>query len=380
MKRTPYIARPHSTAPQALTPEQVAAAYHFPKGFTGAGVVCGVVELGGGFEPNDLPDGLTVTAVSVGAGRNVPGKDAQGADGEVELDIEVAGRIAPGAAFRVYFAPNTDAGFLAAVTQACAECDVVSISWGGPETSWSAGTMDAFDRVFAKARSAGVSVFAASGDSGADDGTQAPVADFPASSPHVIACGGTRLTLAADGSRSAEIAWDDDDRSSASGGGVSRHFPGRQVPDVAGNADPESGYEVTIDGQQAVIGGTSAVAPLYAGLACLLAEAIGGRPADLLGALWSNPGVFFDVTVGDNGAYRAGPGRDEVTGLGVIDGAQLLAAIAGATPGHPPTPAGQVTFELSATDAAAVDAWEARPHAYHLASVAAAALRNAVRS
>ncbi|OLE27965.1 MAG: hypothetical protein AUG44_08735 [Actinobacteria bacterium 13_1_20CM_3_71_11] len=310
---------------------------------TGKGYTCGLIELGGGFSQADLEAyfaGLnlpapSVTAVDVAGGVNQP-DGPNGADGEVLLDIEVAGAIAPGAAFRVYFAPNTDQGFLAAIKQAVAECDVVSISWGGPESSWSSSTIAAFDTVFAQARKNGVVVFAASGDTGADDGTSSPTVDFPASSPNVVGCGGTKLTLNPDGSRAAEVTWDESDTQSATGGGVSKHFLGRQVPDVAGNADPVTGYRVRIDGGDYVIGGTSAVAPLYAGLVLLLCEALGGRPkVDFLNTILANPTVCYDVTVGDNGAYRAGPGRDETTGFGVVDGDRLLAVLTGTTPVPP---------------------------------------------
>ncbi|WP_375483360.1 S8 family serine peptidase, partial [uncultured Jatrophihabitans sp.] len=321
------VRRPHA-ATASLTASQVAHAYNYPTGVTGKGVTVGLVELGGGYRPSDFPH-LNLTAVAVDGGKNAL-DGVNGADGEVQLDIEVASSVAPGAAFRVYFAPNTDAGFLAAIKQAAAECNVVSISWGGPETSWSAASLDQFDAALAAARAAGVIVLVAAGDSGSDDGTSTPTVDFPASSPNVIACGGTRLTVDANGQRSTETTWDDDDTTSATGGGVSRHFPGRQVPDVAGNADPTTGYQVTIDGQRAVIGGTSAVAPLYAGLVALLSEAIGeplGKRTDFLNLLATNLGVFFDVTAGDNGAYRAGPGRDNVTGWGVVDGGKLLAVL-----------------------------------------------------
>jgi kumamolisin len=340
------IRLPRAGVDRSFSSVEVAKAYNYPTGVTGKGYTCGIVELGGGFGRADLTAyfggiGLpvpSVTSVPVAGGKN-KSDGPDGADGEVLLDIEVAASVAPGASFRVYFAPNTDAGFLAAIKQACQECDVVSISWGGPESSWDAATMDDYDAVFAQARAAGVTVFAAAGDSGADDGTRSAVVDFPASSPNVVGCGGTKLDVNSDGSRASEVTWDENDRTSATGGGVSKHFAGRQVPDVAGNADPATGYEVVVDGESYVIGGTSAVAPLYAGLVLLLSEALGrraGKVADFLSTVMAHPEVCYDVTVGDNGAYRAGPGRDETTGFGVVDGAKLLAAIGGAGTTPPP--------------------------------------------
>lgn len=328
------IRRPHTAQPASLTAVQVATAYNYPTQYTGKGKVGGIIELGGGFSESDLTAYFgklgrpvpSVRSVSVAGGQN-KSDGPNGADGEVLLDIEVIASVAPGAAFTVYFAPNTDDGFLAAIKQAHKDmCDVISISWGGPESSWSPSSMGEFDAELAACQADGIDVMVAAGDNGSDDGTGKPVADFPASSPHAVACGGTRLTINPDGSRAAETVWDDSDTSSATGGGVSGHFPGRQVPDVAANADPDSGYEVVVDGGQYVIGGTSAVAPLIAGLGLLIREALDG-PFNMVKTVAANPTICFDVTVGDNGAFRAGPGRDETTGFGVPDGGKLLAVL-----------------------------------------------------
>jgi kumamolisin len=230
------------------------------------------------------------------------------------------------------------AGFLDAIKQACAECDYVSISWGGPESSWDGATMDAYENVLSAARARGVTVFAASGDTGSRDGTSANVVDFPASSPSVVGCGGTQLKLNADGSRASEVTWDDSDTQSATGGGVSSHFPGRQVPDIAGNASPATGYQVRVDGGQYVIGGTSAVAPLFAGMSAVLKQATGGRSFDFLNLVLTNPDICFDVTVGDNGGYKAGPGRDQTTGYGVPDMGKMLSILLSGT--QVPAPGG----------------------------------------
>ena len=336
-----YIRRPHA-AGASYTPLQVAAAYNYPAA-TGAGHAGGIIELGGGFGPADLDAyfgalGLpvpSVTAVLVAGGTNTSdGPD--GADGEVLLDIEIAGALAPDASFRVYFAPNSDAGFIAAVEAAVADkVDAISISWGGPENSWAKATITKMEAALAAAKAAGIQVFVAAGDNGSGDGESGKNVDYPASSPSVCGCGGTRLTLAADGSRAAEVVWDDSSSSSAGGGGVSVLFPGRDVPDVAGNADPETGYQVTVDGENDVFGGTSAVAPLHLGLYLRLLE-LTLAPFDLVATVAANATVCFDVTSGNNGAYRAGPGRDEDTGFGVVDGSRLLAVLQGAAPAPPP--------------------------------------------
>ena len=209
-----------------------------------------------------------VVAVSVDHGKNHPTGDPNGPDGEVMLDIEVVGAVAPQANIAVYFAPNTDAGFLDAVTTAIHDAtnkpSVISISWGGPESSWTAQSLSAFDDAFQAAAAIGITVCVASGDNGSSDGATdgGDHVDFPASSPHALACGGTRLE-AAGGAVSAELVWNDGAQGGAGGGGVSSVFalPAwqdglhttktsggdavlnmRGVPDVSGDADPQTGY------------------------------------------------------------------------------------------------------------------------------------------
>lgn len=368
------IRRPRSSKPASLTPRQVAAAYHFPiDKATGRGYVGGIIELGGGFKASQVDAYFTENALPAPSFVSVPvsgGRNRQdgpnGADGEVQLDMIVAGAIAPAATYRVYFAPNTDAGFLAALKQAVSECNGVSISWGGPESSWDGSAMDSFEAVIKAARAAGVPVFVAAGDTGSQDSSGAGnQTDFPASSPSAIGCGGTRLTLTGAGERAAEVVWDDSDTSSATGGGVSKYFPGRDVPDIAGNADPDTGYEVAIDGESAVIGGTSAVAPLMLGLHALLWELNGGKGFDFMNLAATNPQAFFDVTSGDNGGYRAGPGRDQTTGLGVPDGAKLLAALTSgvaAPPPPTPDPPAPISDPLASFPTASADVWLAHKH------------------
>jgi kumamolisin len=343
------IRLPRSSHPVSLTPRQVASAYHYPLNkATGKSYTAGIVELGGGYRDWQIQEyfqrqGLPVpkfTAVYAGV-PNRPG-DPNGADGEVALDMIVAGAVAPGAAYRIYFCPNTDQGFLAALKQATQECDGVSISWGASENAWSLQVMEEFEAVIKAARAKGAPVFAAAGDTGATDSSGAGVqVDFPASAPSAIGCGGTRLTLDSSGRRASETVWNDSTwfQASATGGGVSKQFPGRQVPDLAGNADPDAGYEIAVDGQPCVVGGTSAVAPLMLGLHALLSELAAGTKFDMANLIATNPTCCYDITVGNNGAYRAGPGRDNVTGWGVPDGSKLLAALtSGIQPPVPPTP------------------------------------------
>ena len=339
---------------------KLAEAYRFPQGTDGSGQTVAVLELGGGFGQQDLDAyfrglGLAtppVRAQGVDGAQNQPGKDPEGADGEVLLDIEVIGALAPKAAQVVYFAPNSDQGFLDAVHQAVhanPTPDALSISWGQSEDQWTQQTRDALDKDFADAAALGVTVCAAAGDRGSGDGGSDGAAhvDFPASSPHVLACGGTTLQLGPDSAIKSESVWNNDPTSSATGGGVSDVFgvpeyqrtagvpsrqgggPGRGVPDVAGNADPRTGYQILVDGKAMVTGGTSAVAPLWAALTARLVQSLGrktGLPHPKLyagsAAARPQPG-FLDITAGNNGAYQSGPGWDPCTGLGTPDGTAL---------------------------------------------------------
>jgi kumamolisin len=366
---TQYRFADPATVQVTYTPPEVASLYQFPAGTDGTGQTVAIIELGGGFATSDLNTyfgslGIatpSVTAVGVDGATNVPGQDPQGADPEVLLDIEMIGAIAPGAAQVVYFAPNTDQGFLDAVTTAVhAEPTpvAVSISWGGPESSWTAQSMTALDAAIADGVALGVTVTIAAGDNGSSDGVSdgQPHVDFPSSSPHALACGGTSLLAdVSTGVISSETVWNDGSSGGATGGGVSVTFPlpawqatagvpanpdgttGRGVPDIAGNADPSTGYQMFVDGQQATIGGTSAVAPLSAALVARLAQALGTHLGLLQQSLYAGvePGEpvadVRDITVGSNGAYSAGPGWDACSGLGVPIGSAILAALSDAT-------------------------------------------------
>jgi kumamolisin len=348
--------QPTSAQPQPFSAVQVGQLYNFPANLNGSGETIGILELGGGYTASDLQSyfsalGLNVPNVidvSVDGGTNSPG-DPNGADAEVELDIQVAGSVANAASIAVYFAPNTDQGFIDAITTAVHDTtnkpSVLSISWGGPESSWSQSSITALDNACQSAGALGVTITVASGDSGSSDGTSGTVVDFPASSPHVLACGGTEL-FASGTQISEEVVWDDQSAGGgASGGGFSTTFPvatwqtsavpsgssGRGVPDVSGDASPESGYDVVVDGQQEVVGGTSAVAPLYAGLITLINQQLAQQGAASAGfvnpTLYQNANAFHDITQGNNGAYSAGPGWDACTGLGSPDGASILTAL-----------------------------------------------------
>jgi len=371
------------------SPNQVADIYQFPAGTTGAGQTVAVIELGGGFSTSDLDTyfgGLgiavpSISAVGVDGASNAPGSDPTGADVEVGLDIDVIGAAAPGATQVVYFAPNNgDQGFVDAISAAAHASPVpvaISISWGQSEDSWTAQGRSAMDTAMADAAALGITVCVASGDNGSGDAVTDGAAhvDFPASSPHALACGGTKLLAdPSSGVISSEVVWNETAANEgAGGGGVSDLFAlpswqatagvparaassasdtvsesetvsasakaakagGRGVPDVAGNADPTTGYQVYADGKAQVVGGTSAVAPLWAALIARLAEATGQRFGLIQPVVYAGvaPGAdvagFRDITSGNNGAYAAGPGWDACSGLGSPDGTALLKRVQG---------------------------------------------------
>jgi kumamolisin len=374
---TPHLrAAPSVSGAQALgipagySPSKVANLYNFPVGFNGQGQCIGIIEFGGGYRMNNINTyfqdlGLpapNVTPVSVAGAFNAPvGLNAtrqqimNSADVEVNLDIEVAASIAQEAQFVVYFAPNTTLGWFRAITTAIHDSfnqpSVISISWGGPEESFGRQALRVLNFEFKVAAAMGISICVAAGDNGYTDGVPGSSAhvDFPASSPYVLACGGTSLQSSGN-EISSETVWNDGPNkanpSSATGGGVSGFFPlpsyqstanvpvsvnppnnpGRGVPDVSGDADPNTAYRILVDGLPMVVGGTSAVAPLWAGLIALLNQK-SNKSSGFLNPLLYNQGVngggFHDITIGNNGAYKAGPGWDPCTGLGSPDGTVL---------------------------------------------------------
>jgi kumamolisin len=336
----PYIKYPHRTTSETWTVPQICKAYSWPTGLPGGGPIA-IIELGGGWQKSDMNKFFRsvkqplpqINDISVDGTKNNFGADGD-ADGEVALDIQISAAAyyyATGkpAVINVYWASDIAPAVVKATQDGNAVC---SISWGANEPAWlqqDPKSLDVMEAAAAAAVKAGMTVFAASGDNdSADADTGSANVDAPASCPSVIGCGGTTKT------RQSETVWNEnpgDADGEGTGGGYSKHFemppwqvgapsgPGRMVPDVAANADPNTGYIVTFAGTSQPIGGTSAVAPLYAGLFA----AFGSRLGSVGPRLWACPLAFNDVTVGDNGFYRAGPGPDPCTGLGSPIGTRL---------------------------------------------------------
>jgi kumamolisin len=362
-------------------PTDLVGLYDFPDGtdgtgqtvailaFNGAMGETGQTALGGYSLPMvasyfkkslNLPTPSLTDVVVHGPG-NQPGDGTQDTDatGEVLLDICMAAGIAPKAKFLMYFTEFTEQGWVDCITSAVTATNapsVISISYGNPEDGpagdilWTQQAITKVNEAFQRAALAGITISVAAGDQGSTEALpdSRQHVDFPASSPWVLACGGTRI-IASQGVINRETVWNDGPQS-ATGGGISALFAvptyqaganvppsvnpghrlGRGVPDVASLADPETGVNVVFpDGSVQPIGGTSAAAPLWSGLIARLNQGL-GKPVGFLNPVMYKSmatGVLRDITEGDNGAYKAGPGWDACTGLGSPNGTRLLSAL-----------------------------------------------------
>lgn len=368
-KKKTQLSPAQATVP--LTPPQVAKLYQFPT-IPATGQTIGLIEFGGGYKTTDINAffaGLGIAAPAltfkgVDGATNSPGS---GDDVEVVLDIDVSGSAAPGSKVAVYFAPWTEQGWVDVITTAVHDAvnkpSALSISWGWPEMetidglSWTVAAINAVSTAFQEAAALGVTVFAAAGDHGSDCGIgdKRAHALYPASDPYVTACGGTSISNVS-GSTFTEKTWNDNDDDWLTGGGISDVFPvpawqssanipvsanpgghrGRGIPDIAGNADGASGYDLIVNGSNiGAVGGTSATAPLYAGLVALLNASLGSKVGYLNPTFYGLNGTsaFRDIADGISNArggapgYISGPHWDGCTGLGVVNGNALLTAI-----------------------------------------------------
>lgn len=371
--------------PNAYLPPQVAQLYDFPPQQDGSGQCIGILVFNGQLANTGItaPGGYNLTAlqnyfqnvlkirmpqitdvVVHGPGNSPDPSDQNDVSDEVMLDIQTAGSCAPGARLVMYFTEFTEQGWVDAIVKAVHDNQnnpsVLSISYGNPEDVgdrglWTNSAINAVNRAFQVAAYKGITVCCSAGDQGSTDldpnlSDGASHVDFPASSPYVLGCGGTRLE-SKNGSITAETVWNNDP-SSATGGGVSALFPlpkyqryvsvprstnpghriGRGVPDVSGLADPETGVMImNVDGtpEKYPVGGTSLTTPLWAALIARINQAL-GVPVGFLNPIlykYCASGVLRDITVGDNGTYAAAAGYDAVTGLGSIEGSRLLAAL-----------------------------------------------------
>ena len=381
-----FASTPAATVPAAAPavgrslpthPGDVMRRYRFPAATTGRGQTIAILLLGGGFYDEDLQEFFgdrwagRLDVVEVGAGCNDPAPRSElwrffeqteagqppSANPELlrkirwtieaAVDIELAGSFAPGADLAVYFATSDEVGKLEGVAAALAGREqrpsVLSCSWGASEADVSPEFANGLDRLFQTAALTGTSVCYSSGNRGANVRDGRPTVNFPASSPHVLACGGTALRPGEPEVAWSQVFWG---LPLATGGGFSRLFTRpewqrgvpespdgearRGVPDVAAKADFDSGYEIVLAGRRVRLGGgTSAAVPLWAGLLARMSEAL-ETPVGWLTPLLYRPelaGCLSDVVVGSNGFYDAESGWDAITGWGTPNGERLLTAL-----------------------------------------------------
>jgi len=381
----------HHLAPQMATPNrawfvptELAPVYNFPS--ANAQQQCiGLLEFGGGVEMSDVASyfskiGAPAPSVQVVAVDGVSTDPASDPDstGEVMLDVDVAGALGGGAKLAVYFSTFDEKGLVDCLSKVINDStndpSVVSISWGWDENEsfnnegviWSSAAIQHCNQSFLAAAQLGITVCVSTGD----DGSEAQMNDgrahvnFPATSPYVLAVGGTTLHVrktATGDSHVSETVWNDGPNGGGTGGGVSDvtacpawqtgkvvpsinpgHFAGRAIPDVAADADPATGYLTMSGGKMQVVGGTSASAPLWASLLCRINASLGARVGNFNALLYSTfgpNGALRDISSGNNdvegllrGQYPAREGWDACTGWGAPDGQKLLAALRGGGP------------------------------------------------
>ncbi len=344
------------STPSGYSPQQIATAYDWPSITStqnGSGVIiANATAESSNLSTSDLDTfwntyGLpthTVNVINVGGSGGSTGGTI-----ETTIDEERSGAMAPGATLDVYDAASaTDSDFTSTYNTIVNDntAQVMTTSWGEPESDASSSTLTSDDNIFKQAAAQGISVFAAAGDNGSSDGTSnSDTADYPSSDPYVVACGGTTLTLNSNNTIASETAWSD------TGGAVSAVFSepswqvGNGVPqngyrntsDIAMDADPNTGYSVYEGGSWSVYGGTSFVAPQMAGLIAVKDSETGTRLGQTNSLIYNDANTsnyatdFNDITSGSNGAFSAGPGWDHPTGWGSPQATNLIAHLGGTT-------------------------------------------------
>ncbi|MDP4171413.1 MAG: protease pro-enzyme activation domain-containing protein [Bacillota bacterium] len=374
---SPYVTnKPAAVAPRVgsgpsggYTPAELKGSYDVSPlasaGYTGTGQTVAVMELDG-YNTSNISSYSNYYGLGSPAPTNVYIDGYNGAAGqgevEVELDIEVINAIAPKAQVMVYEGPNTGQGLVDTYQKIASDnkAKSISVSWGISELQESSATMNSLHTIFQQYAAQGQSVFAASGDNGAYDAGDSTLAvDSPANDPYVTGVGGTHLNVSGS-SYGSESIWANSSNKTGGGGGLSTAYampsfqsgPGvqnsysngkRQVPDVSADADPSTGYSIYSKGAWTVVGGTSAAAPLWAGIAALNNQYAAANGKANLGQ--ANPTLyktfnttqsypaFHDVTSGNNLYYPATAGYDMASGIGTPDAYNLIRDINGSSGG-----------------------------------------------
>ncbi len=379
-----------------LTPGDIKKAYNLAGVTqTGAGQTLALFELDG-YKASDISAYESYFGLSAVPLQNVlvdgySGAAGSGAD-EVTLDIELQAALAPGATkILVYEAPNSNAGVVDAYNKIATDnlAKSVSTSWGEAENSAGASTRSSENSAFQQMAAQGQSIFAAAGDSGADDNGTSLSVDDPASQPYMTGVGGTSLSTAgAGGAYSSEKTWNGGSVSAGAGGGgistvwtIPSYQSGvagssaskgsttmRNVPDVSLDADPNTGYAIYYGGKWVVYGGTSCAAPLWSAFTALVNQQ---RVANGQGTLgFANTTLyaigkgtnydtdFHDIADGStNLFYPAVAGYDDATGLGPFNGANLLLDLSGGVSATPTAPAAPTNLKATAGNAQVALTW-----------------------
>lgn len=353
-----------ANAGDGLLPSEIARLYGLTTSGRGAGQCIAIIEPAGGYKPDDVAKACAamqiapprIDDITVGKGRNNPGINAK-ADTEVALDIQVVAGVAPEARIVVYFTELSEPGLVAGVSRAVhgtPRPNVIILTWGEPETIWPRDSLSGLEAVLQDAMRLHITVVATAGDDLAGErmGPGKVYVNYPASSPYVLACGGTQVAL--DATRTAivdEVVWNDDGVR-GTGGGISAEYvvpafqtsaqlpvslndgkPGRGVPDVAAAAAPINGYRIFLNGDELVASGTSAVAPLWGAFVALLNAERGAALGFINDRLYQVPSLLKPIVSGDNIdilsglGYTAGPGWNACAGLGSPKGAAIIAAM-----------------------------------------------------
>lgn len=347
-----------------LSPTDIRTAYNVPTAVDGTGQTLGLFELDGyamsditAYEQQFSLPNVTLQNVLIDNASGTAGANS----GEVTLDLELQMAIAPGISkIMVYEGPNSSQGMLDIFSKIANDnlAKSVSTSWGATEDSTDSSFSQTENTILKQMAAQGQSMFAATGDSGADDNGSSLSVDDPASQPYIVGVGGTKLSTNADGSYSKETAWGNDTQSpnsglSGGGGGISAIWSQptwqnglatsqnlasatmRNVPDVSFDAAIETGYAIYDSGQWGEWGGTSCASPIWAAFTALVNQQRAANGLATVG--FANPMLyqlgrssrynqdFHDINDGStNGYYPTETGYDDATGWGSFNGQNLF--------------------------------------------------------
>lgn len=347
------IERRTPTAPQSKSEDgtdwsagisvlDLAAHYNFPEDATGKGQCIGIIELGGEFSKSDIEtyfEALDIPTPKIKVIGKPPKPKSDAANAEVALDIQIAAALAPDAKIVVYYSKTIIDALRIIVKDKVNKPSVVSISWAAQESNYSESQIEEFGNLLYEAALLGITVIASSGDYGAFNHQSYLNVSMPSSHPYVLGCGGTML-ISDDEEIKNEIVWNEQNGASATGGGYSDlfgipefqaktigfHHPHRGVPDISANSGIHNGYQIVLNGQKVVVGGTSAATPLWAALIALLNEKLCyrlGFCSPLLYGL-ANSKAFNQVVNGNNNYFYAEDCWNPCTGLGTPNGCELF--------------------------------------------------------